>query len=109
MRHTGGTAFGETSTRSSPRSRAIFSASKGARIPICSPFSSITRISRARILSLMRIKDLAARLSNAMVLLHCRSGGGFNPQQRETHPEYSTGLVTNVHAVMAQFEKSHRG
>jgi len=38
-------------------------------MPICSPFSSITRISRARILSLTRIKDFAERLSNAMVLL----------------------------------------
>jgi hypothetical protein len=38
-------------------------------MPICSPFSSMTRISRARILSLMRIKDFAERLSSAMVLL----------------------------------------
>src|SRR5580704_4788429 len=97
MRQTGGTALGEISTRSRPRSRAILRASKGARMPSCSPFSSITRISRARIRSLMRIKDLAARLSNAMVLLQCCSRGGFIPQQRETHPEYSTGLVTNVH------------
>ena len=59
----GGTAFGETSTRSSPRSRAIFKASKGVRMPSCSPASSITRTSRARILSLMRINCLAERLS----------------------------------------------
>ena len=38
-------------------------------MPSCSPFSSMTRISRARIFSLMRIKDLAERLSSAMVLL----------------------------------------
>src|SRR5258708_22547793 len=31
--------------------------------PSCSPFSSITRISRARIRSLVRMKDLAERLS----------------------------------------------
>src|ERR1700677_2211093 len=63
MRQTGGWAVGETSTRSRPRSRAIFNASKGGRMPSCSPFSSMTRISRARILSLVRIKDLAERLS----------------------------------------------
>src|SRR5215469_8113550 len=51
------------STRSSERSRAILSASKGAITPSCSPFSSITRTSRARIRSLVRIKDLAERLS----------------------------------------------
>src|SRR5271163_3717070 len=38
-------------------------------MPICSPFSSITRISRARILSLMRINCFAERLSSAMVPL----------------------------------------
>src|SRR6185369_4450270 len=37
-------------------------------MPSCSPFSSITRISRARMRSLMRIKDFAERLSSAMVL-----------------------------------------
>src|ERR1017187_2583506 len=63
MRQTGGTALGEISTRSSERSRAIFSASKGGMMPSCSPFSSITRISRARIRSLVRMKDLAERLS----------------------------------------------
>src|ERR1700710_1777837 len=31
--------------------------------PSCSPFSSMTRISRARMRSLVRIKDLAERLS----------------------------------------------
>src|SRR5260370_9228187 len=34
-----------------------------AMTPSCSPFSSITRISRARIRSLVRMKDLAERLS----------------------------------------------
>lgn len=38
-------------------------------MPSWTPFSSMTRISRARILSLMRIKDFAERLSSAMVLL----------------------------------------
>src|ERR1035441_6944622 len=63
MRQTGGTALGDISTRSSERSRAILRASKGGMIPSCSPFSSITRISRARIRSLVRMKDLAERLS----------------------------------------------
>lgn len=63
MRQTGGTALGETSTRSRPRSRAIFNASKGGKMPSCVPLSSITRTSRARILSLMRINCLAERLS----------------------------------------------
>src|SRR5487761_1127790 len=63
MRQTGGTALGEISTRSRPRSRAILRASKGGRTPSCSPFSSITRISRARIRSLMRINCFAERLS----------------------------------------------
>ena len=63
MRQTGGTALGEISTRSSMRSRAIFRASKGGMMPGCSPFSSMTRISRARIRSLVRMKDFAERLS----------------------------------------------
>src|SRR6185437_5394883 len=63
MRQTGGTALGDTSTRSRPRSRAIFRASNGAIMPSCSPASSITRTSRARILSLIRMKFLAERLS----------------------------------------------
>src|ERR1700735_481804 len=80
MRQTGGMALGETSTRSRPRSRAIFNASNGGRMPICSPFSSITRISRARILSLMRMKDFAERLSSAMIpLLGC---GGILSERR---------------------------
>ena len=62
--------MGETSTRSRPRSRAIFNASNGTMMPSCSPLSSITRTSRARILSLIRINCLAERLSNcAMVFL----------------------------------------
>ena len=53
-------------------------------MPICSPFSSMTRISRARILSLMRIKDFAERLSSAMVLLQMSlpSASGGLPNRR---------------------------
>ena len=59
MRHTGGCAVGETSTRSRLFSRAFLSASKGGRIPICWPSSPITRISRARMRSFVRIKRLS--------------------------------------------------
>src|SRR5579883_3045595 len=58
-RQTGGVARGETSTRSSPRSRAIFKASQGGMMPSCFPSSSTTRTSRARILSLIRTKRSA--------------------------------------------------
>src|SRR5918992_4180165 len=54
-RQTGGIAFGATSTRSSPRSRAIWSASNVGMTPTCSPFSSISRTSRIRMRSLMRV------------------------------------------------------
>src|ERR1700758_3201231 len=74
MRHTGGTAFGETSTRSRPRSRAILSASNGCMMPSCSPWSSMTRTSRARILSLVRMNDFAERLSRAMGILQIVRG-----------------------------------
>src|SRR5580704_6235406 len=63
MRHTGGTAVGEISTRSRFFSRAILSASKGGITPICSPSSPITRISRARIRSFVRIKRLSIQSS----------------------------------------------
>src|SRR4029078_1312129 len=63
MRHTGGCAVGEISTRSRFLSRAILSASKGGRIPTCLPSSSITRISRARIRSFVRIKRLSIQTS----------------------------------------------
>src|SRR5208282_709835 len=59
MRQTGGCAVGEISTRSRFLSRAIFSASKGGITPICSPSSPITRTSRARMRSFMRIKRLS--------------------------------------------------
>ena len=55
--------MGEISTRSRFRSRAIFSASYGGRMPICFPSSSMTRISRARMRSLMRIKRLSIQAS----------------------------------------------
>ena len=67
-------------------------------MPSCSPFSSMTRISRARIRSLMRIKDLAERLSSAMVLLQMASaaagsGASGTAAGTRTHPEYSIGLA----------------
>ena len=58
----------------------------------------MTRISRARIRSLMRMKDLAARLSNAMVLLRrraARAGAGHPVGRSEaTQPEYSIGSAS---------------
>lgn len=54
MRQTGGMAFGATSTRSNPRSRAIWSAWNVGTIPSCWPSSSIRRTSRIRIRSLTR-------------------------------------------------------
>src|SRR5579859_4401180 len=59
MRHTGGTALAEISTKSRPRSRAILRASNGCMTPSWAPSSPITRISRARIRSLVRIKRLS--------------------------------------------------
>ena len=55
--------MGEISTRSRFFSRAILSASNGGMIPIWLPSSSITRISRARMRSLVRIKRLSIQSS----------------------------------------------
>src|ERR1051326_4744812 len=63
MRQTGGCAVGEISTRSRFFSRAILRASNGGIMPICWPSSPITRISRARIRSLIRIKRLSIQPS----------------------------------------------
>ena len=54
MRHTGGTAVGATSTRSSPFSWARASAFAVGMTPSCCPSSSMTLTSRMRINSLMR-------------------------------------------------------
>src|SRR5664279_664233 len=59
MRQTGGCAVGETSTRSRVFSLAILSASKGVMMPNWFPSSSITRTSRTRIRSLVRINLLS--------------------------------------------------
>jgi len=49
---------------------------KGGMTPSCSPFSSMTRTSRARIRSLVRMKDLAERLSiGGIGRLHSRPPG----------------------------------
>jgi len=63
-----GTALAETSTRSRPRSLASLSASKEPGFQLLAVFVDYAD-SRARIFSLMRIKDFAERLSSAMVLL----------------------------------------
>src|SRR6266545_343646 len=57
IRQTGGTAVGEISTRSSPFCFAMASAAGGGMIPSCCPVSSITRISRTRMRSLVRTRS----------------------------------------------------
>src|SRR5687767_6805469 len=57
IRQTGGTAVGEISTRSSPFCFAMISACGGGMMPSCCPVSSITRISRTRIRSLVRTRS----------------------------------------------------
>ena len=52
--HTGGSAFGEISTRSSPASSAICIARAGVTTPTFSPSAPIRRISGDRMRSLMR-------------------------------------------------------
>jgi hypothetical protein len=54
MRHTGGRAVGATSTRSSPSSRALRSASAVEVEPILFSFSSMRKIGEMRICSLWR-------------------------------------------------------
>lgn len=54
IRQTGGLARSATSTRSSSRARARFSASGSGLMPSCSPSEEMTRTSRARIFSLIR-------------------------------------------------------
>src|SRR5438309_8745017 len=112
MLQAGGTALGEISTRSSERSRAILRASKGGMTPSCSPFSSITRTSRARIRSLVRIKDFAERLSiggisrlhseSSSLAMHCL---GFRCNHRERlhrSLKYNTTneIASKFHAVV---------
>src|SRR6266540_885448 len=66
MRQTGGCAVEETSTRSRAFSLAILIASNGVMMPSCSPWSSITRTSRTRMRSLVRIKRLSIRPSEGV-------------------------------------------
>ena len=57
MRQTGGTAVGEISTRSRPLVRARAKACGGGMMPSCCPVSSMTRISRTRMRSLVRTRS----------------------------------------------------
>jgi hypothetical protein len=54
MRHTGGTAVGAISTRSSSASSAALLAAAIVTIPICSPLAPMTRTSAALISPLIR-------------------------------------------------------
>ena len=68
--------MGEISTRSNPRSRATRSASNGCITPNCPPSSSITRTSRARIRSLIRVRSACRKFRSAI-----------NPPKKKRHPE----------------------
>src|SRR4051812_21734654 len=57
MRQTGGVAVAAISTRSRPFWRAIASAWGGGMMPSCSPLSSMTRTSRTRMRSLIRVRS----------------------------------------------------
>src|SRR5579872_4143342 len=66
IRHTGGEAWGATSTRSRSSSWAIANASGRGFIPSCRPSGSTSRTSRARILSLI----LGSLTDGAFVIGH---------------------------------------
>src|SRR5205814_237877 len=80
IRHTGGTAVGEISTRSSPFCLAMASACGGGMMPSCLPSSSITRISRTLIRSLTRTRssrrgpDLSKAIKPPKLCPQSRSG-----------------------------------
>src|SRR6266571_6036066 len=59
MRHTGGTALGETSTRSRPFSSAMRMASCVGMTPSCPPSSAMTRTSGTRMRRLTRYESWA--------------------------------------------------
>src|SRR5215472_16118707 len=94
IRQTGGVAVGEISTRSRFFSRASLSASYGGRIPICCPSSSITRISRARMRSLVRIKRLSIRSS-----VHRSNRKGI--ENYSTEPQHAGGSLSSQDHLLA--------
>src|SRR5688500_5744680 len=73
IRQTGGTAVGEISTRSSPFCFAMISACGGGMMPSCCPVSSITRISRTRMRSLVRTRS--SRRGERSKAISSSSGG----------------------------------
>src|SRR5690606_13741168 len=82
---TGGSAFGEISTRSSPASSALVSASRADITPSISPASSIRRMRGALIWSLIRgSSGLGARVSRGASRLKGGRGpeGGRGPPGR---------------------------
>jgi len=68
-------------------------------MPSCSPFSSMTRISRARIRSLVRIICFTARLSKAMVFLHGWAWTHWNAGLRS---EYITGSMLAIASAVSR-------
>src|SRR5262249_5994399 len=75
MRHTGGTALGETSTRSSPESSAERRASTVGMTPSCVPSAPMTRTSGTRMRRLTRYDSVGGALGLAMVFSPCSGDG----------------------------------
>lgn len=67
MRHTGGFAVGDISTKSSPPSSAARSASRVDTIPAWLPSTSIKRTSGTLICSLILARSLSRRVDALMV------------------------------------------
>ena len=67
MRHTGGLAVGEISTKSNPPSSAIRNASRVETTPAWLPSTSIKRTSGTLICSLIRARSLS-RLFDALMV-----------------------------------------
>ena len=76
MRHTGGLAVGDISTKSNPPSSAACKASRVDTIPAWLPSTSIKRTSGTLICSLIRARSFS-RLVGALM---------FNPPARVTRP-----------------------
>src|SRR5919106_5692201 len=101
--HTGGSASGDTSTRSSPCAAAIVKASSSGTTPRCSPSDPINRTSRARIIRLRRNFGPAdLRESEGICILAPLSG-----HWSRTGDEV-TAIITIVAAAARSFQKHPR-
>src|SRR5882724_2929127 len=91
--HTGGSASGDTSTRSSPCAAAIANASSNGTTPRCSPSDPITRTSRARIIRLIRNFGPADLRGSGGVCIPAPLSGHWHGTGDEV-PAIITGVVT---------------